>query len=208
MTTPSDQRVRRRRRRASVQEQDWSAGRRGTQSTASPGSSTTRIPIGRGDTHDPFEDFDDLDRQIVTTLQFDGRRSYASIARKLSTSEGTVRARVNQLRREKLLRFIAVIDPIQFGNMSWSMLGINVTAGTSPHELARYFSARREVTYVMVVAARYDLLVEVQFQKTSELNEFLELHCFASGKIAAVDTMMGLKLYKWLSPVPGERPGD
>ena len=166
------------------------------------------MPVGRGGADDPLEDFDDLDRQIVTSLQFDGRRSYASIARELSIAEGTVRARVNQLTREKLLRFIAVIDPIQFGNMSWAMLGINVTAGTSPHELARYFSALREVTYVIAVAARYDLLVEVQIQKTSELNEFLESHCYGSEKCAAVETMVGLKLYKWLSPVPGEIVGE
>lgn len=167
-------------------------------------ASAARIPVGRGGAVDPLGAFDDLDRKIVTALQFDGRRSYASIARKLRISEGTVRARVNQLRRAKLLRFIAVIDPIQFGNMSWGMLGITATAGTSPHELARYFAGRHEVTYVMMVAARYDLLVEVQFEKTSELNEFLEIHCHGSGKVASVETMVGLKLYKWLSPVPGD----
>lgn len=183
-------------------------GRRQGLRAAVPESPKARIAIGRGGAADQFEDFDDLDRQIVTTLQFDARRSYASIGRKLGISEGTVRARVNQLRREKLLRFIAVIDPIQFGNISWGMLGVNVTAGTSPHELARYFSARPEVTYVMVVAARYDLLVEVQFQKISELSEFLELHCHGTGKVASVETIVGLKLYKWISPVSGDSPSD
>jgi len=173
---------------------------------ADPASPT--IAVGRGVTVGPPEDFDSLDRRIVTMLQFDGRRSYASIGRKLGISEGTVRARVNQLTREKFLRFIAVIDPIRFGNMSWGMLGINVTAGTSPHELALHFSARPEVTYVMVVAAKYDLLVEVQFQKASELNDFLEKQCYATGKIASVETMVGLKLYKWLSPVPSDGPSD
>lgn len=204
MTTSNVKRIRGRRRRTAEPGPIDAPSRRKAASTAP----ATRIPVGRGGGTGPIENFDDLDRRIVTTLQFDGRRSYASIARKLGISEGTVRVRVNQLRRRKLLRFIAVIDPIQFGNMSWGMLGITVTAGTSPHELARYFAARREVTYVMVVAARYDLLVEVQFEKASELNEFLEVHCHGSGKVAAVDTMVGLKLYKWLSPVPADRPGD
>lgn len=162
------------------------------------------IGIGRGLTVGPLDDLDALDRQIVTMLQFDGRRSYASIGRKLGISEGTVRARVNQLTAGKYLRFIAVIDPIRFGNMSWGMLGITVTPGTSPHELALHFSARPEVTYVIAVAARYDLLVEVQFQKMSELHDFVEAQCHASGKVAAVETMVGLKLYKWMSPVPGD----
>lgn len=173
---------------------------------AEPASAT--IAVGRGGAVGSLEDFDALDRQIVTMLQFDARRSYASIGRRLGFSEGTVRARVNQLTREKFLRFIAVIDPIRFGNLSWGMLGINVAAGTSPHELAVHFSARPEVTYVMVVAAKYDLLVEVQFQKASELNDFLERHCYATGKVASVETMVGLRLYKWLSPVPGAGPGE
>lgn len=202
MTTSDAKPARRRRRRASAHDATSSSNRGPAPAIASPQSADSRISVGRGGANDSLGEFDDLDRQIVAALQFDGRRPYASIARKLAISEGTVRARVNHLTAQKLLRFIAFIDPIQYGNMSWGMLGISVTAGTSPHDLARYFAACREVTYVMVVAARYDLLVEVQFQKASELNEFLELHCYRSGKIASVEAMVGLKLYKWLSPVP------
>ena len=155
----------------------------------------------------PLANFDDLNRRIVAMLQLDGRRSYASIARALEISEGAVRARVNQLRRDNHLRFIAVVDPVELGYTSWGMLGITVTAGTSPHQLARYFTAQPEVTYVMVVAAKYDLLVEICCQKTTELGEFLERHCHSSGKIAAVEMMVGLRLYKWFAPVPGAAPG-
>lgn len=164
---------------------------------------------GGGDDTDlatPLSNLDGLNRKIVSMLQVDGRRSYASIARKLKISEGAVRARVNQLTREDQLRFIAVVDPVQLGYTSWGMLGINVTAGTSPHELARYFAARPEVTYVMVVAAKYDLLVEICCQTTAELGEFLERHCHSSGKIATVETMIGVKLYKWFAPIPGAEP--
>lgn len=181
-------------------------GARRTTADAAGEAAPAMLAMARGGVPGPLDDLDALDRQIVTMLQFDGRCSYAAIARRLDISEGTVRARVNQLVEQKFLRFIAVIDPIRFGNLAWGMLGITVTAGTSPHELARYFSGRPEVTYVMVVAARFDLLVEVQFQKTSDLNDFLETHCYGTGKVAAVETMIGLKLYKWLSPVPGEEP--
>ena len=165
--------------------------------------------VGEGDASGatgPLANFDDLNRRIVSMLQVDGRRSYASIARELEVSEGAVRARVNQLRHDNQLRFIAVVDPVELGYTSWGMLGITVTAGTSPHELACYFTAQPEVTYVMVVAAKYDLLVEICCQKTAELGEFLEQHCYSSGKIAAVEMMVGLRLYKWFAPVPGAGP--
>ena len=161
---------------------------------------------GEAEIASPLSQLDGLNREIVSMLQLDGRRSYASIARKLGISEGAVRARVNQLRRDGQLRFIAVVDPVQLGYSSWCMLGITVRAGDSPHELARYFAARPEVTYVMVVAAKYDLLVEICCRTTAELSEFLERHCYASGKIAATEAMVGMKLYKWFAPIPGAEP--
>ena len=169
---------------------------------AGPGS------FDEADAANPLSNLDGLNREIVSMLQLDGRRSYASIARKLGISEGAVRARVNQLRRDGQLRFIAVVDPAQLGYSSWCMLGITVSAGNSPHELARYFAARPEVTYVMVVAAKYDLLVEICCQTTAALGEFLERHCYASGKIASAEAMVGVKLYKWFAPTPGAEPAE
>ena len=163
-------------------------------------------PADGADDASLLSNLDGLNREIVSMLQLDGRRSYASIARKLGISEGAVRARVNQLRSDGQLRFIAVVDPVQLGYSSWCMLGINVSAGNSPHELARYFAARPEVTYVMVVAAKYDLLVEICCQTTDALSAFLERHCYASGKIAATEAMVGVKLYKWFAPIPGAEP--
>ena len=159
------------------------------------------------DAANPLSNLDGLNREIVSMLQLDGRRSFASIARTLDISEGAVRARVNQLRRDGQLRFIAVVDPAQLGYSSWCMIGITVSAGNSPHELARYFAALPEVTYVMVVAAKYDLLVEICCRTTAALGEFLERHCYASGKIASAEAMVGVKLYKWFAPTPGAEPG-
>ena len=163
----------------------------------------TRIKGMDSSTSGLSSDLDQLDRQIVALMQLDGRRSYASIARELNTSEGTVRSRVNQLTRDKILRVIAVVDPVELGYTSWALLGITVSPANSPYDLARYFAAQPEVTYVMVVAAKYDLVVEICCRTSEELGEFLEHHCHQTGKIASVETMVGLKLYKWFAPVPG-----
>ena len=190
-----------RRRRSNVKRTDRPAFSQAVD-VAGPGS------FDEADAANPLSNLDGLNREIVSMLQLDGRRSYASIARKLGISEGAVRARVNQLRRDGQLRFIAVVDPAQLGYSSWCMLGITVSAGNSPHELARYFAARPEVTYVMVVAAKYDLLVEICCQTTAALGEFLERHCYASGKIASAEAMVGVKLYKWFAPTPGAEPAE
>ncbi len=148
---------------------------------------------------------DDTDQEIIALMQLDGRRSYASIARTLNISEGTVRTRVNQLTDAKVLRFVAVVDPVELGYQSWAMLGITVAPGVSPYDFALDLSEYSEVTYTTVVAGQFDLLVEIWCLNNDELVDFLETHCYQSGKISSVETMMGLKLYKWVAPVPGIR---
>jgi Lrp/AsnC family transcriptional regulator for asnA, asnC and gidA len=142
--------------------------------------------------------FDGLNRDIIVMLQEDGRRSFATIARKLGVSEGTVRARVRQMRHDKLLRFVAVVNPVALGYSAWAMLGIKLAPGVSPERIAKYFRDRSETVYVMRVASRYDLLVEVVCEDPDELRRFLDQHCYSSPEIASVEPMIGLGAYKSL----------
>jgi Lrp/AsnC family transcriptional regulator for asnA, asnC and gidA len=110
--------------------------------------------------------------------------------------------RINQLTSANILRFIAVVDPIEIGYKSWAMLGITVVPGVSPYDLALELSEHSEVTYATVVASKFDLLVEVWCLNNDKLVDFLEAHCYQPGNISSIETMVGLKLYKWLYPVP------
>lgn len=159
--------------------------------------------------HEILPGIDELNRRIVAMLQDDGRASFATIARALGVSEGTVRARVAQMRRANLIHFIAVMNPHALGYSAWAMLGLRVTPGVQPDKVARYFRDRPEVVYVMRVAARYDLLVEAVCRGPEELRVFLDAHCYGSPDVASCEPMMGLGLYKsllkWEKPL---RLGD
>jgi hypothetical protein len=91
--------------------------------------------------------FDGLNRDIIVMLQEDGRRSFATIARKLGVSEGTVRARVRQMRHDKLLRFVAVVNPVALGYSAWAMLGIKLAPGVSPERIAKRSCARIPMSF-------------------------------------------------------------
>lgn len=140
---------------------------------------------------------DDTNRRIVSMLQHDGRRSFSSIARDLGISEGAVRARVAFMQEKEHLRFLAIIDPIEIGYMSWAVLGIKVKPGVIPQELAEYFTPLPETIWVAAVAGRYDLIVEVWAENPTRLNTFLDDHCHRPNKIALVETMVGMRLFKW-----------
>ncbi len=143
---------------------------------------------------------DPLSRQILALLQEDGRRSYSSIARELDVSEGAVRARVNHLEENEHLRFLAVIDPVHVGYNSWAMLGITVAPGCSPHDLALEFSRNPRAIWVGVVGGRFDLMVETWTETPVELQGFLEESCYSDKRIATVETMVGMRVYKWGVP--------
>tara|TARA_B110000503_G_scaffold142941_1_gene241732 strand:+ start:4333 stop:4854 length:522 start_codon:yes stop_codon:yes gene_type:complete len=143
---------------------------------------------------------DETTRQVLSLLQQDGRRSYSSIARELKISESAVRSRVSFLEKNEHLRFIAVVDPAQIGYGCWAMLGITVVPGASPHSLAMEFSDIPSAIWVGVIGGKFDLLVEVWTETSAELQDFLEKYCHAKDQIASVDTMVGMRIYKWGAP--------
>jgi len=146
------------------------------------------------------QSFDQLSQEILLLLQEDGRRSFSSIARELGVSEGAVRSRVNYLEEHEHLRFLAVIDPVNVGYRCWAMLGIKVVAGVSPHNLAQEFANNPSAIWVGVVGGEIDIMIEVWTKTSDELQQFLEDYCYTNANVASVNTMVGMRMYKWGAP--------
>jgi Lrp/AsnC family transcriptional regulator, regulator for asnA, asnC and gidA len=139
---------------------------------------------------------DAVDSTIIRILQEDGRAPFTTIAKQLGISEGAVRNRVGQLTEAKILRIIGVADPTALGYDAYAMVGIKVAAGQDPEKAAHYFRDRDEVTYVIFVAGRYDLLVEVICETHEQLALFLREHCYSRKDLAEVEPMVCLAMYK------------
>ena len=54
---------------------------------------------------------DDLDRKIISYLQYDGRMPFTQIATELGTTEGTVRRRTKQLIDSGAMQIVAIVEP-------------------------------------------------------------------------------------------------
>jgi Lrp/AsnC family transcriptional regulator for asnA, asnC and gidA len=115
---------------------------------------------------------DDLDRSIVTFLQKDGRTRFTEIARALNVTEGTVRNRVAKLLEQKAIQIIGVVDPHRTGYNAPAIIGISIQA---PHleEAAAEIAAMPEVSYLIMVAGEYDLMVEVFCRDRAHLASFI-----------------------------------
>lgn len=164
--------------------------------------------IGRGATEEPFEEGmgrrlgslssteDSLNRVIIRMLQEDGRTPFKTIAAALNVSEGTIRNRFNRMKEAGHLRIVALADPTAINYRADAMLGIKVGANHTPQQLASRLSQHPAVVYVLWVSGRYDILVEVVFERRQAFLEFLQEHCYGQDDIAEIEVMTGLEIYK------------
>ena len=168
-----------------------------------PGRGKSRSATGDG--RGKSADLEGINLNIIELLQEDGRATFSSIAEKLGVSESTVRTRVTRMREQNMIHFITVTNPLALGQSSWAMLGISIGQAMTATQTAEYFRELDEVVYVMRIAGRYDLLVEVVVESPDALRNFLDRHCYESKFVANVEPMIGLglykSLYKWEIPV-------
>ncbi|AHD02064.1 Lrp/AsnC family transcriptional regulator [Leisingera methylohalidivorans] len=139
---------------------------------------------------------DDLNQQIIRLLQIDGRMAFSEIAQRLDVSEGTIRNRVSGLRENNMLRIVAMSDPVATEYTTDAMIGLNVAAGVTPRQVAERLEKDPRVVFILWVAGRYDLIVELVSDDGDALRGFLEQEIHASDDIANADVMPGLKNFK------------
>ena len=139
---------------------------------------------------------DHLNRAIIGLLQEDGRLPFKTIAERLDVSEGTVRNRVGWMKRAGMLRIVAVADPAALDYRADAMLGVKVAPGATPARVAERLAVHAEVVYILWVAGRFDLLVEIVCESEDEFLNFLAEHCFDQTDIGRLEVMTGLAMYK------------
>jgi Lrp/AsnC family transcriptional regulator for asnA, asnC and gidA len=139
---------------------------------------------------------DGLNRSIVALLEKDGRMPFSEIAQTLGVSEGTIRNRVNGMKETGMLRIVAIADPVAAEYQADAMLGLRVAPGHTPEAVAKRLGADQRVVYVLWVAGRYDLMVEVVSDDRESFLRFLETQIHGATDIADAEIMLGLRNFK------------
>lgn len=139
---------------------------------------------------------DGINRQIIRILEEDGRTPFSEIASALGISEGTARNRVNWMKRSGMLRILAIADPMAFSYAADAILGLKVARGIAPRQVAERLAGHPEVVYILWVAGRYDLIVEIVCESHDDFLRFLAEQCYSHNDIASIETMTGLAMFK------------
>lgn len=115
---------------------------------------------------------DDIDRQIISLLQKDGRMPYLTIANELGLAEGTIRRRVARLIDEQILQIVGVTDPLKVGMQTVAIVGMKVER-SKIDQIVQALSDMSEVRYVALSTGNYDLVIEVVVPSNDHLLKFL-----------------------------------
>jgi Lrp/AsnC family transcriptional regulator for asnA, asnC and gidA len=137
---------------------------------------------------------DVIDRQIISLLQIDGRRSYGAIAEEVGLSEAAVRRRVQRLRDSGVMQIVAITDPLQLGYGREALIGIRVHGDV--RKVADKIAAIDEANYVVMTAGSFDIIAEVIAVDDAALVHLLNDSIRSIPGVTEVETFLYLQLSK------------
>ena len=141
---------------------------------------------------------DSTDVAIIKHLR-DGRKSYNRIAKALSLSENTVRARVNKLSEEGVLDILGLVDPEAIPGHQVAMVGVKLNS-MNLIQKGEEFSRLKGVLSVSVVTGRFDLFLMVLLNDEFGLLDFNNAEVSRIKDVQSVETFVVYKGYNLKVP--------
>jgi Lrp/AsnC family transcriptional regulator for asnA, asnC and gidA len=138
---------------------------------------------------------DELDRAIISRLQYNGRESYTQIAEGLNITEGSVRRRVKKLIKDGIMQIVAIVAPHNLGYTEAAMIGISVKSNLLS-VVADEIAQLPEVSYLFQAAGEFDLFAEVFCRDREHFVSFLNNKLQQIPGIESTQAFLILKSHK------------
>jgi len=142
---------------------------------------------------------DQLDFDILSYLQEDGRMSFTVIAEKLNVSIGTIRTRFNKLMEDGVIHIVGRVNPEKVGFNSYAHIAIFIRPATLKESVARKICRMPEVSFLASVSGDHDLEVDVMCRDNNHLMNFLNEISNIKG-VNQTRTTLYFKVYKYAQP--------
>ncbi|MEA2249499.1 MAG: hypothetical protein QOH46_4028 [Solirubrobacteraceae bacterium] len=142
----------------------------------------------------PAAELDALDRVLINELQNDGRASFRDIGQRLGVSERAISGRFARLAEEDLIRVHAVGNPHALGFQGLAWLGIVLDDVADVDEVALALARIPQVSYLVTVSGRFDLMGELVCRDRDHLIATLNDRIGAIDGIEVVEVFFYLRL--------------
>lgn len=117
---------------------------------------------------------DTVDRQILSLLVEDGRRTYDEVAGRVSLSAPSVKRRVDRLRASGALQgFTAIVDPVAMGWATEALVELFYAPGTTLDRVGASLRAHPEVVEAWSVTGEADCIARVRTRDNADLERLI-----------------------------------
>ena len=136
---------------------------------------------------------DKVDREILTRLLNDSRRSYQDIARELIVSGGTIHVRTNKMKEADVIKGSQItVDFSKLGLDVTAFVGINLRSAKDYQTVVPLLKKLDEVTEVHYTTGQYSLFVKIVTRNTRDLHLFLIEKLQSIQEIQSTETLISL----------------
>ena len=143
-------------------------------------------------------DIGGTNKEIIRQLK-KGRRSFDEIAKELSITPNTVRARVKRLIADGILEITGVVDPEKMDNHFLAIIGVKLK-DMNLVKKGEEFKKLKGVISVGVVTGQFDLIAIVLLNNELSLLDFLTKEVSKVSNVLSTETFVVYKNYNLKVP--------
>jgi Lrp/AsnC family transcriptional regulator for asnA, asnC and gidA len=143
-------------------------------------------------------DIGGTNKEIIRHLK-NGRKSFDEIAKELSVTPNTVRARVKKLMADGVLEITGVIDPEKIDNHFLAIMGVKLKDMNLVRK-GEEFKKLKGVISVAVVTGQFDLIATVLLNNELNLLDFLTKEVSKVSNVLSTETFVVYKNYNLRVP--------
>lgn len=143
----------------------------------------------------PAVSMDDIDRQIITALQVDGRRAFKQIAEDLGVPASSVRYRTHRLEELGILQIVGIANPLAIGFDRLAMICIRTAPGKA-RTVCSALALLPETSYVILTSGQYDVMAEVICRDIEHFTNVVNDQMDAIDGIVSTESFFVLEVHK------------
>jgi Lrp/AsnC family transcriptional regulator for asnA, asnC and gidA len=142
----------------------------------------------------------ELDFQILTLLQKDGRMSFTEISKEINVAVSTIRHRYINLVEDGTLKIIGRVDPNKIGFNAYASILISVKPKTYMNAIFEALVKLPEISFLALVSGDYDIEANVMCRDMEHLNELIGNKIHVLEGVFDTKTNMYMKIHKISQP--------
>jgi Lrp/AsnC family transcriptional regulator, regulator for asnA, asnC and gidA len=151
-----------------------------------------------------------IDEEITRIMAVQGYQTTKYIALKIGVSERTVSRHLDDMIKQRMIKVVAVPNPVLCGFKAWAKIGIKIEPGCL-ETVARKLVEHPAVYFVAYSLGRYDIIIAVHFDTINTLTQFVSTELISIKGVNSSETLLlssPRKYYNFNWPKPESNPNE